>query len=183
MDAKVVLEFQLNGSFNLLKGIVDGTSDEEWLASAHPGANCVGFVVWHCLRTLDWALNRVGRSGEEVAEQQEWRDLDPPGAWFGAGTPKETADAIAASIGRARLAAYLDAVRAQALHWFTSLAPEELAQPVDLRAASAGRPAYLESPVWDQIEYLDGLPLWQFLSRPSISHIRVHDGALEAELE
>ena len=182
MDAKAVLEFQLNGSFNLLKSLLAEMTDEEWDARAYPGGNRAGFVVWHCARTLDWALNRVGRSGEEVAEGHAWRDLVPDRAWFGAGTAAEVADALPAAVGRERTAAYLDEVRAAALPWLVALDPEALAQPVDLHAASRGRPEYLEPATWEPIADLDGLPLWQFLARPSVSHIRVHVGELETSL-
>jgi hypothetical protein len=37
--------------------------------------------------------------------------------------------------------------------------------------------------VWAEIQDLDGIPLWQFLARPSVSHIRVHYGEVQAQLE
>jgi hypothetical protein len=67
--------------------------------------------------------------------------------------------------------------------WFESVGSDELVHPVDLKAANSGRPDYLAPAVWAEIEDLDGIPLWQFLARPSVSHIRVHFGEVTALLE
>jgi hypothetical protein len=53
VDAKGLLQFQINGSFGLLTELADGASDAEWMARPFAAANLVGFTVWHCARTID----------------------------------------------------------------------------------------------------------------------------------
>jgi DinB superfamily len=183
MDAKPLLQFLLNGSFNLLKTTIDDVSDDEWRSRPVPDANRFGFTLWHCARTIDWAVNRVARGGSELVESEEWRDLQPDGAVFGAGVSRGKADAIATEVTRQRAAAYVDQLRREVAGWFESVGSDELARPVDLKAANSGRPDYLAPAVWAEIEDLDGIPLWQFLARPSVSHIRVHYGEVTALLE
>ena len=37
--------------------------------------------------------------------------------------------------------------------------------------------------VWGEIESLNGIPAWQLLARPSMSHIRVHYGEVGVQLQ
>lgn len=180
---KPLLEFQLNGSFNVVKGTIDGMTDQEWTSRPYPKANMVGFTVWHCLRTIDWAVNCVGASGDEMAEQPQWRDLKPDATFFGAGLSREKADWVARTIGRSRAGEYLDALRTQSLGWLRALPPDDLNRVVDLKALRGGKPEHTEPAVWEEIADLDGIPLWQFLARPGVSHIRVHHGEVTAQLE
>ena len=71
MDAKGLLQFQLTGSFGLLKEIADSATDEEWKSRSFAAANPVGFIVWHGARTMDWAVNCVMRNRQELADQAE----------------------------------------------------------------------------------------------------------------
>jgi hypothetical protein len=183
VDVKPLLQFLLNGSFNLLKTTIEDLSDEEWSSRPVPDANRLGFTLWHCARTIDWAVNRVARGGSELVESDEWSDLQPDAAVFGAGVSRDRADAIATGVTRQRAASYVDALRREVVGWFESVGSDELVHPVDLKAANSGRPDYLAPAVWAEIEDLDGIPLWQFLARPSVSHIRVHFGEVTALLE
>ena len=183
MDAKPILQFQLNGSFNLLAELLEGMTDEEWKGRLFPGANLIGFTLWHCARTMDWALNCVIRSSPELADQAEWRDLNVTGAAFGAGASREAADSVAEDVPRARVLEYVKAVRDEALAWLAAVPPDELSAPVDLRASHAGKPEYMTTDVWAELEDLNGIPKWQFLARPCISHIRIHYGEMSSQLE
>jgi DinB superfamily len=183
VDAKGLLQFQLNGSFKLLTEIAEGASDAEWGARAFPGANLVGFTVWHCARIIDWAVNCVMRGAPELADQAEWRDLRVAGAMFGAGASRETADDVARDVPRARVSAYINALRQDAVAWLATVPNDDLSDPVDLKARHAAKPEYMTPVVWAELEDLDGLPGWQFLARPSIAHIRVHYGEVTSQLE
>ena len=180
---KQLLRFQLNGSFNLLKEIASGATDQEWAGRAFAGANVVGFTVWHCARTLDWAVNCALRDRDEVAESAEWNDVNVRGAFFGAGASREAADRIAHSVPRKRVVEYLAAVGPEALAWFDATPESWFDEPVDLKSARAGQRGYTKEPVWPEIQDLDGIPRWQLLARPCISHIRVHYGELTSQLE
>jgi hypothetical protein len=182
VDAKGLLQFQMTGSFELLSELAQGASDEEWSARLFPTANLVGFTVWHCARTIDWAVNCVMRGAPELADSAEWQDVRVPEAGFGAGASRDAADAVARDVPRTRVAAYLDALRQGCVAWLAAVNNEELSSAVDLQARHAAKPEYMVPRVWEEIEDLDGLPGWQLLARPCVSHIRVHYGEATALL-
>lgn len=182
MDAKGLLQFQINGSFNLLAELADGSSDAEWTARPFAAANLVGFTVWHCARTIDWGVNCVMRGAPELADETEWQDIKVAEAMFGAGASREAADAVARNVPRTRVSAYLVALRQGVVEWLAEVPNEGLADAVDLKARQVAKPEYMSPHVWEEIEDLNGIPGWQFLARPCVSHIRVHYGETKAQL-
>jgi len=183
VDVKALLQLQLNGSFNLLTEVLEDMTDEEWRLRPFAGSNLVGFTVWHCARTIDWAVNCVLRRSPELVDLAEWRDVKVAEAAFGAGASREGADRVARDVPRTRVLEYVNAVRAEALPWFAAAPPEELSGPIDLRASHADKAEYMTPAVWAALEDLDGIPKWQFLARPCVSHIRVHYGEVTSQLE
>ena len=180
---KTLLEFQLTGSFDLLEKATSGMTAEEWGTRAHASANLLGFSVWHSLRTIDWAVNGVAACTGELADQPKWSFVKPAGAMFGAGLSVEDADATALAVGRARMLSYADCLRQQVLSWFRSLPAEDLDRIIDLRAAGLATRDHLQPAAWREVADLDRIPLWKFLARPAVSHIRVHYGELMAQLQ
>src|SRR6266581_1615474 len=126
MDAKGLLQFQVNGSFRILAEVAEGASDKEWKARSFPTANMIGFTVWHCARTIDWAVNCAMRGAPELIDQVEWHDLGVADAMFGAGAPREAADSVAREVPRARVLAYLDALRQDTVAWMAAVSNEDL---------------------------------------------------------
>ena len=183
MEALPVLEWQLNGSCNLLKELIDGSTDAEWTRRPFEGANLVGFTVWHGARTLDWAVQCAVRGEAEVAARPEWSGIAPREWLFGAGVSRDLADGIARRVSRDQLGPYVEAVRQEVLGWIRSESADNLKMAVDLRARHLDRPDYMTKDVWAEIESLDGIPAWQLLSRPSMSHIRVHYGEVRSQLQ
>jgi hypothetical protein len=183
VDIKELLQFQINGSFRLLAEVAEGASDAEWKAQSFPGANRIGFTVWHGARTLDWALNCVMRRAAELADQSEWQDLRVAGAAFGAGASREAADGVARDVPQTRVSAYVNALRQNVAPWLAAVTEEDLTTPVDLKASHFAKTEYMAPPVWTELEDLDGIPGWQFLARPCVSHIRVHYGEVTSQLE
>jgi hypothetical protein len=182
VDAKGLLQFQVNGSFKMLTEIAQGASDAEWKARSFPTANMIGFTIWHCARTIDWAVNCVMRGASELADQSEWHDLKMADAVFGAGASREAADNVARDVSRTRVAAYIEALRQDTVAWLADVSNEDLSATVDLKARHAAKPQYMTPHVWEEIEDLNGIPGWQFLARPSVSHIRVHYGEVTSQL-
>jgi hypothetical protein len=182
-DLKALLQFQLNGSFKLLIELIDGMTDEEWEFRPFAGANLVGFTVWHCARTIDWAVNCVLRGSSELADLAEWRDVRVADAAFGAGASRDGADSVAHDVRRARVHEYMNALSAETLSWLAELPPAELSGTIDLRSSHAEKAEYMAAAVWAELEDLDGIPKWQFLARPCVSHIRVHYGEVSGQLE
>ena len=183
MDAKGILQFQLNGSFNLLAEVAEDATDVEWKSRSFPAANLVGFTVWHGARTIDWAVNCVMRDALELADQSEWQDMKIAGAVFGAGVSRETADAVVDRVARTRVAAYIQALRQETLAWLGDLRDDDLSATTDLKQRHAAKPEYMAPAVWAEVENLHGIPGWQFLARPCMSHIRIHYGELTTQLE
>jgi hypothetical protein len=183
MDVKTVLQFQVTGSFKLLAELLEGTTDDEWQARPFKGANLIGFTVWHCTRTIDWALNCAIRGLPELADLDEWRDVKVADAAFGAGASRQAADRVARDVSRVRVLEYMNVLRTEALSWLAALPTEDLSAAIDLKAAHAMKPAYMAPAVWAEIEDLNGIPKWQFLARPCASHIRVHYGEVASQLE
>ena len=183
MDAKGLLQFQMNGSFKLLSEIAEGASDAEWRARPFPGANMIGFTVWHCARIIDWAVNCVMRGAPELADQAEWQDVRVAKALFGAGASRDAADAVALVVPRTRVSAYVNALRPDVVAWLAAVPNDDLSGAVDLRARHVAKPEYMSPAVWAELADLDGIPGWQFLARPSMAHIRVHYGEVSSQLE
>jgi hypothetical protein len=183
MDAKDVLRFQLQGSFKIIRERIQGVSDQEWDARAIPGTSKVGFILWHCARTIDWSVNRALQGQSEVADQPAWRErLATDDGLFGAGTPDATADTLPGRVSRQTVLDYLDELQPAALAWLERQGPDDLEQAPDLRAHLASRPEYLAPAVWEEIGDFEGAPAWHYLARASISHIRVHMGEADALL-
>jgi hypothetical protein len=182
VDAKGLLQFQVNGSFNLLTELAEGSSDAEWTARSFATANLVGFTVWHCARTIDWGVNCVMRGAPELADDTEWQDVRVAEAMFGAGASRDAADAVARNVPRMRVSAYLGALRKDIVGWLAEVPNDDLSKAVDLKARHTAKVEYMTPPVWEEIEDLNGIPGWQFLARPCVSHIRVHYGETMAQL-
>lgn len=180
---KALLEFQLTGSFNLVKTTIAQVTDAEWRSRAYPKANVIGFTLWHSLRTLDWALCGVAAGEGELADEPEWRDVKPAGSMFGAGVPAQQADSIALAVARERAAEYEAALRERAMRWFRATRDEDFERVVDLKAPGLKARDHMQPAAWPEISDLSGIPLWQFLARPAVSHVRVHHGEVTAQLE
>jgi len=183
VDIKSLVLFQLNGSYGLIAELADEASDEEWRSRANPGANLIGFTVWHCARVMDWAINCALRGKPEFVELPEWSDVGVPGALFGAGIPREIADLVPFRVSRDRVTAYINAMREAANEWLTAARLEDLEGVTDLKARRFSRPEYMEPETWSELERLHGIPRWQFLVRPTVSHIRIHYGEVSGQLE
>jgi DinB superfamily len=177
-----LLEFQLTGSFDLLDSLVDEISDTEWTLKVNHRANMIGFTVWHCVRTIDWTINRVAARRNELVVRAEWRDVRPDGAFFGAGATMESADRVARAVNRDRTRDYLSALRTETLAWLRETSDEDLDRLVDLNADDRDTD-HLQPAVWAEVKDLDRIPVWQLLARPAISHIRLHCGEVEAQLQ
>jgi hypothetical protein len=183
MTGKDVLRVQLDGSFNLIQARLEGLSDEEWNRRALAGTSKLGFILWHCARIVDWTVHSALGGQPEVADSPEWRERFPRNALYGAGIPESVADALAGTTTRRQVIDYLGEVRAAATEWLGRQTEADLDARVPLKANQASRPDYLEPDVWTEVADLDGLPAWQFLARPAISHIRVHAGEFDVLLK
>lgn len=182
MTGKDVLRLQLEGSFNLIQARLESLGDQEWDRRALPATSKLGFILWHCARIVDWTLHSAIAGKPEVADGPRWRERFPRRALYGAGIPDLVADEVPGSTTRTEVIDYLAEVRSAAAAWLAGHTEVDLDARVPLKANQARRPDYLEPAVWAEVQDLDGLPAWQFLARPAISHIRVHAGEFDVLL-
>ena len=184
MDAREIIRFQLRGSFSLLLERLRDVGDDEWNRRPVDDASRIGFVLWHCARTVDWAVNLVAARRGEVAGESHWRGrLGAEEGLFGAAIPHDVADAIPSRVSRKTVLAYVTDVQGPALQWLESVSPADLERVTDLMADDQSKPEYRIGEVWEEIEDLSGIPLWQFVSRPSVTHVRFHLGQLDSLLD
>ena len=183
MTGKDLLKMQLTGSFGVLRDRLTTVSDQEWIAREIPGTSLLGFTFWHTARTIDWGIHCAIQGVPEVADRPEWRRLRAAELAFGAGITAAEADGIARSLSRTDIAGYLDAVEDGGLRWLGKLSDADLDRAPDFEAHQHAKPRYLTPPVWDEVSDLAGLPTWQILARPCISHIRVHAGKIDILLQ
>lgn len=183
MKGTDLLRLQLNGSLNLVAERLEAISDEEWNRRAVPGTNKLGFILWHCVRIVDWTVHSALQERPEVADREPWVSLFPPLAYYGAGIPADVADSVPRDVTRAGTAQYVAEVRRAAFEWFDRQTDSTLDAVTPLRQRQAAHPGYLDPPVWAEVASLDGLPAWQILARPAISHVRVHIGEFDVLLQ
>ncbi|HEY4845088.1 MAG TPA: DinB family protein [Candidatus Dormibacteraeota bacterium] len=183
MTGKDVLEMQLTGSFNLLRDRLATVSAEEWIAREIPGTSLIGFTFWHAVRIIDWGVHCAIQGVPEVADRPEWGRLGAAQLAYGAGITPDEADKVARSVSRTDIAGYLEAVREVALPWLRARSEADLDRVPDFEGHQRVKPRYLTPPVWDEVSDLAGLPTWQILARPCVSHIRVHAGEIDILLQ
>lgn len=182
MSGRDVLRFQLAGTFNLLAARLEGVSEVEWRARALPGTSRVGFILWHCARTIDWAVHRGVRGVAQLAELPAWSGVAVLEGLAGFGISDELADRIPELVSRDQVAAYVAGLRDAVLPWLEQQSERDLDRVPDLRAHLATAPDYLEAAPWAEVEDLAGEPAWHYLARPSIGHVRGHLGELDVLL-
>ena len=181
MRATDVLAMQLQGSCDLITEHASSAAPH-WAERALAAASLPGFVVWHCARVLDWAVNAVVRGEPEVAAAEQWRERIGYARGHGAGLTLSEADAAAMAVSSDDVAAYTSDVRACIDGWLPTIDDAALDSAVDMRAACAANPRYCTPAAWAEVENLDQRPAWQILARPAAGHIRVHMGELDVLL-
>ena len=113
---------------------VSGLSPEQLAHQPAPGANSIGWLVWHLTRVQDDHL--ADASGVEQVwttggyEQDFGLPFDPDETGYGA-TPDEVTQVQGLSADQ--LTGYLDAVHAQTVRWVKALTPDDLDRVVDER--------------------------------------------------
>ena len=162
---------------------------EELVARPLPGANPIGFLIWHMARSQDWAVNTAIRDVPEVIMRKSWvgSPLAVPG--IGTGFELEEAARAAAQFELPELLRYADAVHDGTLAWLRTVDGAMLDQVPDVAAHDARHPEY-QTPGFraemdsgpehdDAVGRKGGLPVWIFLTSVSITHLHRHLGELD----
>ncbi|MFN2582348.1 MAG: hypothetical protein ABR498_06370 [Candidatus Dormibacteria bacterium] len=182
MNGVDVLGVQLITSCKL---VADKARESEafWTRRGFSDASLPGFIAWHSARIIDWGVNTVVRGVPEVAASGQWHDRVRYDMGHGAGLTAAQADDTAASVTSGDVIEYAAALRDSVRAWLDENAASDLDVVPDLRARNQEHPMYRTADAWDEIKALEGLPAWHFLTRPCISHIRVHAGEVDTLLQ
>lgn len=181
MRATDVLTLQLQGSCDLIAEHARRAAPH-WGERAFSDASLPGFVVWHCARVLDWAVNAVIRGEPEVATADHWRERIGYRRGHGAGLTLSEADAAAAAVSPDDVTGYTAELRACIDRWLPTIDDAGLEREVDMRSACSANTLYRTPAAWAEVEHLDQRPAWEILVRPCGGHIRVHMGELDTLL-
>jgi DinB family protein len=181
MNAVSLLRIQLEGSFARIAEAANETSDDEWIAQASDGQNPAGFTLWHCVRSIDWAVNCAIRGIPEVANQARWQGMLATTAWYGYEVTMDTARHVAASVARAELMDYAGDVQNSVIPWLESLSDEELDGVPDIARNYSSNGMYESSPMREAwIKEDAGTPVWQLVTGTCVGHVRTHMGEVQA---
>ncbi len=115
-----------------VEGTLDGLSTDDLLTVPEPGANSIGWLLWHLARVEDAQVaDLMGR--DQVWVEGSWAagfGLDPDPANHGYGhTPEDVASVQPTDAGA--ITGYYDAVAARTDELVASLTPEVLDRVVD----------------------------------------------------
>ncbi len=189
MDAIELLRQQLHTVNLRLHHTAAGLTAEDLVARPLPGVNPIGFILWHMVRSQDWAINTAVRGRPELIERDPWRATPLAYPGIGTGFDLDEAAAAAGRFGVEELLAYADAVHADVLTWLDSISEDDLDAIPDVRAHDAPHPEY-QTPGFraemdggpehdDAVADTGGLPVWIFVTSVSITHLHRHLGEVD----
>ena len=166
-----------------------GLTADELIARPLPGVNPIGFILWHMVRSQDWAVNTAVRGAPELIKRDPWRSTPLAHPGMGTGFDLEEAADVAAEFPLPLLLSYADAVHAETVTWLDSVGEADLDVIPDVAAHDAPHPEY-QTPGFraemdsgpehdDATADTGGLPVWIFLTSVSITHLHRHLGEVD----
>lgn len=164
-------------------------SEGELVSQLVPGLNPIGFILWHMVRSQDWAVNTAVLGGPEVIADPQWQatSLAVPG--IGTGFELDEAIEVAARIDLETLLAYADAVHAEIVAWLRTQNESMLDDIPEVAAHDAPHPEYQTAgfraemgsgPEHDEaVGRVGGLPAWIYLTSVAVTHLHRHLGEVD----
>jgi hypothetical protein len=134
MDVREVFADSFSRVDENVRAVVAGLSAEQLAWAPVPGANTIGWQVWHLARVQDSHVTEL-LGGEEVWVSGEWAarcGLDPDPGNTGYGHTAEEVDAVRPE-GPDALTGYYDAVRARTSELLATIDADGLDRIVDRR--------------------------------------------------
>ena len=134
MDVREVFEDLFGRVDENVPAVVEGLSAEQLATAPGPGANPIGWLVWHLTRVQDAHVTEL-LGGEQVWTSGPWAarfglDADPENSGYGH-TPEQVA-AVRAESAEA-LVGYYEATRARTTALLATVTPATLDEVVDRR--------------------------------------------------
>jgi len=102
---------------------------------------------------------------------------------FGAGVSSKVALEVAGSFAPDTIKESLESVKVETLGWLSEQTDDTLDRVPNFWQNIERVEGYTAPEVWAEIASLEGIPAWQILARPCISHIRAHIGEVETVLQ
>lgn len=118
----------------LVREAVDGLTPEQLVAQPAPGANTIGWLIWHLARVEDDHIADVMGVGQLWAED-DWASrfgLEPDVSNIGYGHTAEQMAAVRPE-SAAALVEYFEAAHARTVEWLAGLSASDLDRIVDTR--------------------------------------------------
>ncbi len=166
-----------------------GLTPEELVAQPVPGANAIGFILWHMARSQDWAVNTAIRNEPEVITRERWRQTPLAVAGIGTGFSSDEAQHVAGRIELEILRAYADAVHEDITSWLRTQSESLLDEIPDAEAHDSPHPEYRTAgfraemssgPEHDDAVGRKGdLPAWIYLTSVAVTHLHRHLGEVD----
>ncbi len=161
----------------------------ELVSQLAPGVNPIGFILWHMVRSQDWAVNTAVRGEPEVIQDPRWRATSVAVPGIGTGFELDEAMEVAARIDLETLLAYADTVHAQIVSWLRDQDESMLDEIPDAAAHDAPHPEYQTAgfraemgsgPEHDEaVGRAGGLPAWVYLTSVAVTHLHRHLGEVD----
>lgn len=130
MDSIKFIQHSLNQVYERLQASCQGLTREQMLWRPAPGANHIGFILWHLGRANDSMMQRATK-GSQVWEEEGWyKRFGYPQEGMGTGFGEEQIDALPLPQPE-ELLAYLTRVHQELLKRVQSMTPEHLDRPMD----------------------------------------------------
>ena len=179
MEATDLLAIQMNRTGEILHQLAAEVDIPTSRKRAFPGANLIGFILWHLARTVDWAVNSMVRGAPEVAFDFDFQGpADARISQIGFGIQLHEADAIAEATTPGEVARYFELVLADATQWLqtnpdVSFVPDTSSQQPDF-------PGYRTDFYLEEVrsyKEADATALL-ILAGPATAHVRSHFGEI-----
>jgi hypothetical protein len=161
----------------------------ELVAQPLPVVNPIGFIIWHMVRSQDWAANTAIRDVPEVITREPWRDsaLAVPG--MGTGFDGDAAAGVAHLVHLETLLGYADAVHSDLVAWLATQDDSMFDTIPDAAAHYTRFPEYQTAGFLaemdsgpehdDAVGRKGGLPAWVYLTSVAVTHLHRHLGEVD----
>ena len=154
-----------------------------------PVVNPIGFILWHMVRSQDWAANTAIRDRPEVITKEPWRSTTLAVAGIGTGFDAEQAMQVAKGVDLQVLLSYADAVHAELAQWLATQDESMFDSIPDAAAHYSRFPEYQtrgflaemdSGPEHDDaVGRKGGLPAWVYLTSVAVTHLHRHLGEVD----
>jgi uncharacterized damage-inducible protein DinB len=189
MDSIAMLRQQLRTVNLRLHHSAGDLTEAELTATPIPGVNPIGFILWHIVRSQDWAVNTAIRGRPELIKVEPWSWSLLAHSGMGTGFDATEAHEVAHEVELKPLLAYADAVHRDTVDWLGSLSEADLDAIPDVTAHDAPYAEY-QTPGFraemdsgpehdDAVAGKGGLPVWIFLTSVALTHLHRHLGEVD----